>query len=76
LFFDQPSKHVPHYVGLFGIDFDPWPEPGLFGDIAIAIHPVGPWEKFILPRFVSPATPRPVSNLTAFVFGDHALHLG
>src|SRR5215510_8682020 len=51
LFFDQPAKHVPHHVGLFGIDFDPWQEPSLFGDIAIAIHPVGPWEQFILPRF-------------------------
>ena len=76
LFFDQPAKHVPHHVGLFGMDFDPGQEPGLFGDRAIAIHPVGPGEKCRLARFMQPTAPRPVRNLTAFVFGDHALHLG
>jgi hypothetical protein len=76
LFLDQPAKHVLYHFGLFGLDFDPWREPGVFGNITVAIRPLGPRQKFGLPRFVQTAAPCPVSNLTALVFGDHPLHLG
>ena len=76
LFCAQPAQQVPHHIGLCGMDFDPWQQPGLFGDRALALHPRGPGEQCRLARFVQPAAPCPVRNLTALVFGDHPLHLG
>jgi hypothetical protein len=76
LFLDEPAKHIPYHLALFWVDFDAWREAGLFGKIAVAIRPVCPGQKFGFPRFVQTASSRPVGNLTAFVFGDHPLHLG
>ena len=67
-------KRLYHF-GLLWMDGDPRREPGVFGNIAVAIRPVRPRQKCCLARFVQPSAARPVGNLASFVFGKHPLHL-
>ena len=73
---EQPAKYLAYHVGLFRVELHPWGHPCLLGGIAIAVNPIRPGHKFRLAGFVQASPPRPFGNLTAFVFGNHTLHLG
>jgi hypothetical protein len=73
---EQPAKYLAYHVGLFWVDLHPGRYAGLLGGIAIAVNPIRPGHKFGLASFVQASPPRPFGNLTAFVFGNHPLHLG